>query len=75
MADPVQLTVQVDGMTCDGCARHVESALRRLAGVREVTVPTWRAGRATVIADAGVSDETLTRTFENLRDPADRDRD
>ncbi len=64
MADQVQVMLQVDGMTCDGCARHVESALRGAAGVEEATVPTWQAGRATVIADAGVTDDTLARAIE-----------
>lgn len=34
MAEQVQVTLQVEGMTCDGCARHVESALRRVAGLK-----------------------------------------
>lgn len=28
----------VTGMTCDNCVRHVEKALRRVAGVSSVTV-------------------------------------
>ncbi|MBI2370801.1 MAG: FAD-dependent oxidoreductase [Deltaproteobacteria bacterium] len=64
MADRVLVTLQVGGMTCDGCARHVESALREVAGVREATVPTWQTERARVIADAGVTDDALTRVVE-----------
>jgi mercuric reductase len=64
MADRVQLTLDVQGMTCDGCARHVESALKGVAGIAEVTVPTWQAGRATVIADTGVTGDTLIRAVE-----------
>jgi mercuric reductase len=64
MADRVQVTLQVDGMTCDGCARHVERALSSVAGVGEATVPAWRAGRATAVADIGVTDETLTGAVE-----------
>jgi predicted acylesterase/phospholipase RssA len=59
MADRVQVTLQVEGMTCDGCARHIESALRGVAWVREITVPTWQAGSTTVIADTGVTDDPL----------------
>lgn len=64
MADRVQVTLQVDGMTCDGCARHVERALRGLTGVSEATVPAWQGGRATVIADQAVADDALTRAVE-----------
>ncbi len=64
MADRVQVTLQVEGMTCDGCARHVEGALRGVSGVEAVTVPTWQAGKATVVAGPGVSDDALTRAVE-----------
>ncbi len=65
MADRIQVTLQVDGMTCDGCARHVESALSGVAEGAEATVPTWQAGRATVIAEEGVTDDVLIRAVEN----------
>lgn len=65
MADHVQLTLDVQGMTCDGCARHIESALRGVAGVVEATVPAWQAGRATVVADMGATDDLLTRVVED----------
>jgi mercuric reductase len=64
MTDGAQVTLQVDGMTCDGCARHVEAALKGLGGVTWATVPTWRAGRATVVVEAGVTDEALTGAVE-----------
>ncbi len=64
MAEQVQVTLEVQGMTCDGCARHVESALRRVAGVETATVPTWRAAKATVIAGTEVTDDTLARAVE-----------
>ena len=57
MTDRRQVVLEVDGMTCDGCARHVERAMRSVVGVGEATVPTWRAGRAMAVADAGVADE------------------
>jgi mercuric reductase len=65
MADRVQIVLAVGGMTCDGCARHVGTALNAVVGVEEVTVPTWQVGRATVIAEAGVADEMLIGTVEN----------
>jgi len=38
---------QVKGMTCGGCARHVEKALRSVAGVSTVTVDVAK-GTATI---------------------------
>ena len=64
MSEQVQVTLDVQGMTCDGCARHVERALRGVTGVGNVTVSTWRAGKATVIVDAGITDDALTRAVE-----------
>ncbi len=60
----IQVTFQVEGMTCDGCARHVERALRGVPGVEDATVPSWQGGRATVIADKGVAADDLTRAVE-----------
>ncbi|MBI2564205.1 MAG: FAD-dependent oxidoreductase, partial [candidate division NC10 bacterium] len=64
MADRVQVALDVQGMTCDGCASHVQKALSGVAGVEEATVPSWRAGRATVVAGADVADEALLRSVE-----------
>ncbi len=64
MAERIRVTLDVQGMTCDGCARHVASALRGVGGVDEATVPTWQTGRATVIAGSGVPDDALTRAIE-----------
>jgi len=64
MADRVQVTLQVEGMTCDGCARHVESALRGVEGVETATVPVWRAGKATVLAEADVTSDAMIRAVE-----------
>jgi Au+-exporting ATPase len=32
------MTIRVEGMTCGGCVRHVEKALRATPGVTEVAV-------------------------------------
>lgn len=50
----------VSGMTCDACAAHMRQALEEVPGVQTVAVPGWREGRATIVADASLSDETLT---------------
>ncbi len=65
MAERVQVTLDVQGMTCDGCAAHVEKALRGVAGVEEAKVPNWRGGRATVTAGAAVGDEALVQAVES----------
>src|SRR5574341_1550611 len=64
MADRVQVWLEVGGMTCDGCARHVTKALQGVAGVESAQVPTWQAGRATVVAEAGTEDATLVQAIE-----------
>lgn len=64
MADRIQVTMDIQGMTCDGCASHVEKALSAVAGVDDAKVPSWRTGRATAVAGGGVADETLARAVE-----------
>jgi mercuric reductase len=59
MTDRIQMTLQVEGMTCDGCARHVTRALEAVPGVKEARVPAWRAGLAQVVAESRVSEEGL----------------
>lgn len=49
-------TYRVTGMTCGGCVRHVDKALRSVPGVTEVAVDL-AGGTATV---------TGTATFESL---------
>ncbi|NLG69631.1 MAG: heavy-metal-associated domain-containing protein, partial [Firmicutes bacterium] len=58
-----QVTLRVEGMTCDGCARHVARALRDVRGVIHSRVPNWRAGQATVLAE-DVEDEALVQAVE-----------
>jgi mercuric reductase len=64
MAERIQVTLDVQGMTCDGCASHVEKALRGVSGVEEATVPSWRAARATVTAGEQVTDGILVEAVE-----------
>ncbi|GBC76574.1 Mercuric reductase [bacterium HR08] len=65
MTERTHVTLRIEGMTCDGCARHVTEALKNVAGVIEVHVPGWRSGQATVIAEAGISDEALIRAVRD----------
>src|SRR5713226_7262824 len=64
MAERVQVTLDVQGMTCDGCAAHVEHALRGVAGVEEAKVPSCRAGRATLTAGTPVADDAVVGAVE-----------
>ena len=38
----------IQGMTCDSCATHVERALRDVEGVMNVNVPGWDSHQAHV---------------------------
>ncbi len=44
-------TYRITGMTCGGCARHAEKALRSVAGVAVVTIDLAQ-GTATVEGEA-----------------------
>ena len=57
----MSVSLEIAGMTCDACARHVEGALER-AGATEVEVD-WRARRASVDPN-GISGPVLARPLE-----------
>ncbi|GBC81575.1 Mercuric reductase [bacterium HR10] len=65
MSERTHITLRIEGMTCDGCARHVTEALKNVAGVVEAHVPGWRSGHATVIAEPEVTDEALIRAVRD----------
>jgi len=46
---------RVNGMTCGGCAKHVEKALRGVPGVTQVVVDVAK-GTATVEGSASLED-------------------
>ena len=50
---------RIEGMTCDGCARHVTKALQAVPGVERAEVGSWKSGRAVVISSPEVSSETV----------------
>lgn len=64
MAERQQITLQIEGMTCDGCAGHVRKALANVDGVHEVRLPTWQAGKAEVLASTQVTDDALMSAVE-----------
>jgi mercuric reductase len=52
------LALRVNGMTCDSCARHVESALAKVAGVQRVKV-SYPEGIAQITAPSSLDHGTL----------------
>ena len=59
-----QLELDVQGMTCDACVRHVSRALQQVDGVAEAAVPGWQSGKATVKAAPGITAETLAEAVQ-----------
>lgn len=51
MSNTRETTLNVTGMSCGSCVRHVDEALRELEGVTDVAVEL-RAGRVRVQHDA-----------------------
>jgi mercuric reductase len=60
MNSPKKLEFDIQGMTCDLCALHVEKALKSVSGLESVNVPDWTAQLAIVEA----ADEVDTTQFE-----------
>lgn len=57
----VHITMRVEGMTCDGCARHIAKALQGVAGVEHAQVGSWKSGQTVAIANSNVESEVLSR--------------
>jgi mercuric reductase len=54
MANNKTIEINIKGMTCDSCATHIESALKSVPGVEDVSVPGWESGLANVKTNADV---------------------
>ncbi|MEE8436650.1 MAG: mercury(II) reductase [bacterium] len=65
MESTQKLDLNITGMTCDGCASHVRSALQGIEGVTRVEVPDWSQGKATVQSAEPVPVETLVQAVKN----------
>ncbi len=54
----IELELDIEGMTCDSCATHVERALKNVPGVENVSVPNWESGLANVktISDVSITE-------------------
>lgn len=60
------IVLQIEGMTCDGCAQGIQHALKRAKGVRAVKV-NWRTGQGEVSFDP-----TETNELDILENPVFR---
>ncbi len=60
-----QIEFDIQGMTCDSCALHVERALKKVSGVREAKVPGWESGRASVILEKDIDSQTLVESVRH----------
>lgn len=60
--------LQVEGMKCEGCATEVETALRGLAGVEDVTV-YLNEGTASIVGEVEPEDllQALSQTNYQVR--------
>ena len=61
----VHITMRIEGMTCDGCARHVTQALQDVNGVEQAQVGSWKSGQAVAIADSSIESKALSQAVEN----------
>lgn len=59
MAELERIELNVQGMTCNSCALHVEKALKGVGGVQGAQVPGWESSRAEVTAEGNVAAEEL----------------
>jgi len=64
MAEQERFEFEIQGMTCDSCAKHVEQALRESEGVEQVRVPGWESGRADVVVRRGADHQALAQAVE-----------
>ncbi|HWI06384.1 MAG TPA: mercury(II) reductase [Solirubrobacteraceae bacterium] len=60
----MSVELEITGMTCEDCARHVAAALGR-AGATDVCVD-WRAGRA-IVEPGGASNSALTSALDGTQ--------
>ncbi len=60
MASSVQTRFRIDGMDCAGCATKIDSAVRRMPGVTEVTVSV--AAETMTVRHQGTIDLDASKT-------------
>ncbi len=58
-------TVKIEGMSCMHCVKKVEEALKRIKGVKEVTV-NLDAKRALIIAKQEIEETQIKNIIEEI---------
>jgi mercuric reductase len=64
MSEKMQVELDVKGMTCDGCARHVSEALKSVDDVDEAVVEDWQSGTANVVTDSNFEEKKLLKAVK-----------
>jgi mercuric reductase len=59
MSTKNHIILRVEGMTCEGCARHVTEALKKVPGVDQAQVASWKSGQAVVVTAPEVDEASL----------------
>lgn len=60
----MEITLTIEGMTCNGCKNSVERLLTGQPGVHKASVDL-EAGRATITADADIAPQALAEIVTN----------
>jgi mercuric reductase len=61
-----QIDFEIQGMTCNNCATHVQHAILEVPGVLEVNLPGWQAGRIKVTVEDHVESQALIRAVQQV---------
>ncbi len=61
MTDTKRIELNIQGMTCDSCALHVEKALKSVPGVQSAIVPGWESQKAVALVDPELDVATLEK--------------
>jgi len=56
------MEIQVRGMTCDNCRRHIKGSLSAVDGISDIRIPDWHNGQMFLVVDANVDNETVTES-------------
>ncbi len=59
------LTIKVKGMVCNGCENRIQNALKRVAGVNEVSAD-YKQGLVTIKADSEIEKNEIYEKIEDL---------
>ncbi|MFW9779854.1 MAG: heavy-metal-associated domain-containing protein [Candidatus Heimdallarchaeota archaeon] len=55
----VQITLEIEGMTCESCVMDITEVLSEIQGVLKVSMTGWKSGRGKILALDTVNDGGL----------------